>query len=80
MNEIGGLFLFEQLPEKENGYIERIGGDVRYLMSGRCGIYYALEDLKLNIKTKKKLRRKRFLQKSLKNQLTKSLKLEINKQ
>ncbi len=47
MNEIGGLFLFEQLPEKENGYIERIGGDVRYLMSGRCGIYYALEDLKL---------------------------------
>lgn len=47
MTEIGGLFCFEQLPEEENGYVEAVGGDVRYLMSGRCASYYALEDLML---------------------------------
>lgn len=44
---IGGFFCFDQLPEAENGFIASIGGDVRYLMSGRCAIYYALQDLML---------------------------------
>lgn len=44
---IGGFFCFDPLPEEENNYISNLGGDVRYLMSGRCAIYYALQDLML---------------------------------
>lgn len=53
MNKIGGFFSFEMLNEEENNFFENlypIEGDIRYLMSGRCAIYYALEDLKLTDK------------------------------
>lgn len=50
MNEIGGFFCNEELSENRNNFLKSmcpIDGDLAYLMSGRCGIYYALEDLKL---------------------------------
>ncbi len=50
MERIGGFFSYESMNEKENDFFNNIcpkGGDLQFLMSGRCGIYYALEDLKL---------------------------------
>ncbi|MDO5426006.1 MAG: DegT/DnrJ/EryC1/StrS aminotransferase [Eubacteriales bacterium] len=50
MMKIGGSFPYIPLPQEPNHFLEKLTpptGDLRYLMSGRCGIYYALEDLKL---------------------------------
>lgn len=50
MEMIGGYFGFDPLKEEENYLFEKIcpnDGDLKFLMSGRCGIYYALEDIKL---------------------------------
>ena len=44
---IGGFFCFEQLQQENNGYIASLNGDARYFMSGRCAIYYALQDVML---------------------------------
>lgn len=48
MEKIGGSFREEPTLPEENGYFEKIcppGGDLRTMMSGRCGIYYCLEDI-----------------------------------
>lgn len=48
MKKIGGSFQEEPTLSAENGYFEEIcppGGDLRLMMSGRCGIYYCLEDI-----------------------------------
>ena len=53
MNKIGGFFTFDTLNERENNFFQNlcpVEGDIRFLMSGRCAIYYALEDLKLTDK------------------------------
>ena len=45
--EIGGFFPYEPNQESENNYIRRMcpnATDVRHLMSGRCAIYYCLQD------------------------------------
>ncbi|EXG85331.1 hypothetical protein K413DRAFT_2114 [Clostridium sp. ASBs410] len=50
MKNIGGYFSFEQLAETENHFFEELcpdSGDLAFLMSGRCAIYYALEDIML---------------------------------
>ncbi|WP_313154640.1 DegT/DnrJ/EryC1/StrS aminotransferase [Lacrimispora sp.] len=50
MKNIGGYFSFEQLAEKENHFFEELcpdSGDLAFLMSGRCAIYYTLEDMML---------------------------------
>lgn len=49
MKKIGGYFPYETLLSKTTGFLEGLcpeNGDLRYLMSGRCAIYYALEDYK----------------------------------
>lgn len=49
MKKIGGYFPYETLLEKKNEFLEGLcpeNGDLRYLMSGRCAIYYALKDYK----------------------------------
>lgn len=45
MGRIGGMFPLEKVQEGTNGYIEALGGDVLLMMSGRCAIYAALEDI-----------------------------------
>lgn len=48
MNQIGGMFYYEPGLCQENGYFSRVcpeGGDLAFTMSGRCGIYYCLEDI-----------------------------------
>lgn len=48
MKKIGGMFPLEKTKAEENGFFRRIcpnGGDLRFMMSGRCGIYYCLQDL-----------------------------------
>ena len=48
MRKIGGSFPEEPTLLNENGYFEKIcppNGDLRFMMSGRCGIYYCLEDI-----------------------------------
>lgn len=55
MDTIGGFFCIEPLNENENYFLKNIcpkEGELTYLMSGRCGIYYALEDIKLTDKKK----------------------------
>lgn len=50
MKIIGGYFSFEKLAETENHFFEELcpdSGDLAFLMSGRCAIYYALEDIML---------------------------------
>lgn len=50
MKIIGGYFGFEKLTETKNFFFEDLcpkSGDLSFLMSGRCAIYYALEDIKL---------------------------------
>ena len=49
MKKIGGYFPYETLQSQRNEFLEHLcplGGDLRYLMSGRCAIFYALEDYK----------------------------------
>lgn len=51
--EIGGFFPFRDMPEESNHYLEHIcpdAGDWAHLMSGRCAIYYCLQDLMLTDK------------------------------
>lgn len=51
MKKIGGSFPYVPLPKQPNGYLEQLtpeNGELKYFMSGRCGIYYALLDHKLN--------------------------------
>ena len=51
--EIGGFFPYEPTLETENNYISRTcpdAGDVAHLMSGRCSIYYCLQDIMLTDK------------------------------
>ena len=53
--EIGGFFPYEPNQESENNYIKRMcpnATDVRHLMSGRCAIYYCLQDSLLTDKKK----------------------------
>ena len=53
--EIGGFFPYEPNQESENNYIKRMCPnvtDVRHLMSGRCAIYYCLQDSLLTDKKK----------------------------
>lgn len=47
MKKIGGIFPLEETMENGNGFFEKIsqGSDTRFLLSGRCAIYYALLDL-----------------------------------
>lgn len=48
MRKIGGSFREEPTCATENGFFEEIcpqGGDLKFTMSGRCGIYYCLEDI-----------------------------------
>ncbi len=48
MKKIGGAFPFLPLPQEENHFLSSLtpeNGDLRYTMSGRCGIYFALMDL-----------------------------------
>ena len=50
MKMIGGTFPPEKTETTENGYFSRIcpaDGEVRFTMSGRCGIYYCLQDISL---------------------------------
>lgn len=45
MRKIGSSVGVEPTLERDNGYFENLGGDLRFMMSGRCGIYYCLEDI-----------------------------------
>lgn len=48
MKQIGGFFTYDPLPETENHFLETLcppDGSLRFLMSGRCANYYALEDI-----------------------------------
>ncbi len=50
MKQIGGMFYYEPCKPTQNGYFDQIGlqgGDLAFTMSGRCGIYYCLEDIML---------------------------------
>ena len=51
MKKIGGMFYYEACRPEENGYFERVcpaDGDLAFTMSGRCGLYYCLEDIMLH--------------------------------
>lgn len=51
MKEIGGYFPYTEEPLQRNHYLEGLcppEGDLRFLMSGRCANYLALEDFKQN--------------------------------
>lgn len=53
MDTIGGYFSFDPLKGEENHFFEDLcpkDGNLKFLMSGRCGIYYVLEDIKLTDK------------------------------
>ena len=46
--QIGGYFPYEQLSDRPNHFLEGktpVNGELKYFMSGRCGIYYALGDI-----------------------------------
>ena len=48
MRKIGGLFNYEPSKPIENGYFSRIcspNDDLAFTMSGRCGIYYCLQEI-----------------------------------
>ena len=48
MRKIGGSFDIECTLEQDNGYFGALcppDGGLRFMMSGRCGIYYCLEDI-----------------------------------
>ena len=45
MRRIGGMFPLEPVREGTNGYLDSLGGDVLLMMSGRCAIHAALEDM-----------------------------------
>lgn len=45
MRKIGSSVRIEPTLERDNGYFENLGGGLRFMMSGRCGIYYCLEDI-----------------------------------
>ena len=48
MRKIGGMFHYEPSKPIENGYFSRICSpkdDLAFAMSGRCGIYYCLQDI-----------------------------------
>lgn len=50
MKKIGGSFPYINLSSEENQYLKNLTpqcGDLKYFMSGRCGIYYALTDHKM---------------------------------
>ena len=49
LKPLGGYFETEELVPEENRFFDQLtpeGGDLRFLMSGRCGILCALEDWK----------------------------------
>lgn len=49
MKKIGGYFPYARLSEEPNHYLEQLtppDGELKYLMSGRCAIYYSLMDFK----------------------------------
>lgn len=49
LKPLGGYFETEELVSEENHFFDQLtpeGGDLRFLMSGRCGILCALEDWK----------------------------------
>ena len=49
MKKIGGVFPYVNLMEKPNEYLSGLtpeNGELKFFMSGRCGIYYALLDHK----------------------------------
>ena len=49
LKPLGGYFETEELVPEENHFFDQLtpeGGDLRFLMSGRCGILCALEDWK----------------------------------
>ena len=49
MREIGGYFPYIEEPDNKNHYLDGLcppEGDLRFLMSGRCANYLALEDFK----------------------------------
>ena len=55
MKMIGGTFPHETAEKQENGYFKRIcpsDGEITFMMSGRCGIYYCLQDISLYDKRK----------------------------
>ncbi len=55
MKMIGGTFPPEKTEPLDNGYFSRIcppDGEVRFMMSGRCGIYYCLQDILRNDRRK----------------------------
>lgn len=50
MRKIGGTFPLEPTLSTDNGFFDKIcppGGDVCFMMSGRCGMYRCLEDILL---------------------------------
>lgn len=51
MKKIGGFFPPEEILEKENHFLSSLvpeDGDYQLMMSGRCGNYYALQDICLS--------------------------------
>lgn len=55
MKQIGGFFPMEPCLAQENHFLEQLvpeHGDIRLMMSGRCGNYYALQDISLSDKKK----------------------------
>lgn len=49
MKKIGGYFPYAELSEEPNHFLESLTpdqGELKYLMSGRCAIYYALMDFR----------------------------------
>lgn len=48
---IGGMFPLEKIRDDSSNFIEdNFPGDVKFLLSGRCAIYYCLLDIPSNIK------------------------------
>lgn len=48
MRKIGGMFHYEPSTPIENGYFSSISSpndDLAFTMSGRCGIYYCLQEI-----------------------------------
>lgn len=55
MKKIGGYFPLEPCDPQENHFWDSLlpqGADLRFMMSGRCGNYYALQDICLTDKRK----------------------------
>ncbi len=52
MREIGGYFPYPEKMSAPNGFLEQFiceGDDIKYMMSGRCANYLALEDYKTKV-------------------------------